>query len=84
MTIQEQIADAVELDYRRAHGIYEVGDLVVDEQHTGLLRVTRVMKKRLDVDYLNPQVMNLICRSSILIRHIRHTTDAEIEAGHRL
>lgn len=72
------------LKYRREHGIFEVGDLAVDPEHTGLLKVTRVMKKRVDVDYLNPQVMNLICHHSILIRHIRHATDEEIAAGHRL
>lgn len=72
------------LEYRRAHNIFEVGDYAVDEQHTGLLRVTRVMKKRLDVDYLNPQTLDFICHHSILIRHIRHATDEEIKAGHRL
>lgn len=72
------------LEHRRQHNIFEAGDYVIDEQHTGLLRVTRVMKKRLEVDYLNPQTLSLICHHSILIRHIRHATDLEIAAGHRL
>jgi len=72
------------LQYRRKNSVFEVGDYVIDEQYTGLLKVTRVMKKRLDVVYLNPQVMNHICGSSILIRHVRHATDAEIKAGYKL
>lgn len=72
------------LSYRRVHGIFDVGDYAIDEQHTGLLRVTRVLKKRLDADYLNPQTLGFICHHSILIRHIRHATDEEIKAGRRL
>ena len=72
------------LHYRRENNIFEAGDYVIDEQYTGLLKVTRVMKKRLDVDYLNPQVMNHVCSSSILIRHVKHATKEEIEAGYKL
>ena len=79
----DDIASAL-LEYRRTNNIFEVDDYVIDEQYTGLLRVTRVMKKRLDVDYLNPQVMNHVCSSSILIKHVKHATNAEIKAGYRI
>lgn len=79
----QQLLDAL-LEYRREHNIFEVGDLIIDKDHTGLLRVTRVMKKRFEVDYLNPNAMNVICHSSILMRHVAHANDAEIKAGRRL
>lgn len=62
---------------------FKIGDFVIDPQHTGLLKVTKVMKKRLDVDYLNPQTLEVICHHSILIRHIRMPTPKEIEQGFR-
>ena len=82
--LRTQHVEKALLEYRRQHNIFEVGDYAIDEQHTGLLRVTRVMKKRLDADYLNPQTLGFICHHSILIRHIRHATEEEIKAGKRL
>ena len=59
-------------------------DLVVSEDFTGLLRVVRVMKKRIEVLYLNPQSMGVICGSSMLIRKVRLATKQEAELGYKL
>lgn len=56
---------------------YRVGDLVAEFNYPGLLRVTRVTEKRLYVDYLNPQTINVVCGSSVWKSRVRLATREE-------
>ena len=60
---------------------FNVGDLATGLGHTGLLRVTKSTHKRVEVEILNPQVMNVICADSCLKTSIQPATAAEVEAG---
>lgn len=60
---------------------FQVNDLVVGLGHLGLLRITKITDKRVWVDLLNLQVMNVICSSSCLKSQIRHATEQEKAFG---
>ena len=74
------ISDAL-LEYRREHGIFEVGDKVV------LIKGKRALLVMFIVE-VNTETLCIKNRDGATIifnkLHIRHATDEEIKAGHRL
>lgn len=53
---------------------FKVGDLCVGLGHTGLIEITKVMKKRVEVGLLNPRTPNVICWTSCLKSKLRPAT----------
>lgn len=62
----------------------KVGDLTTGLGHTGLIRVTRLMKKRAEIEWLNPETMGFICNDSCLISKLTLATDEEIKRGYHI
>ena len=83
MNLIEQLESAL-LEYRREHNIYEVGDLVF---YTGrandadMYRLKEVYKEHSFAVGSNGADKDFW---TLFIEEIRHATDAEIQAGHRL
>ena len=72
--------NAMLLEYRRQHNIFEVGDDVVFNRGNVDLWF---FSGASEVKPYDVKVSNKIVRH-ILLSQIRHATDAEIKAGHRL
>ena len=81
-----ELVDAL-LEYRREHGIFEDGDMVVSInsaflEYQGVLRIDFINRFNLMLsDGCKGFEVNTICGWSKIIRH---ATDLEIKAGHRL
>ena len=71
----------IDLEYRREHGIFEVGDKVV------LIKGKRALLVMFIVE-VNTETLCIKNKDGATIifnkLHIRHATDEEIKAGHRL
>lgn len=63
---------------------FNVGDLFVGLGHTGLIQITKVMKKRVEVGVLNPRTPNVICWTSCLKSKLRPATTEEVRQMTRL
>lgn len=71
------IGDAL-LEYRREHGIFEKGDLIIHPMFWGLFRVNETMGHHII------GITTTGYESKLAIQLIRHATPAEIAAGKRL
>ncbi|MHA3082151.1 hypothetical protein ACX1NX_03000 [Acinetobacter sp. ANC 5383] len=78
------------LEYRREHGIYEVGDLVVYPSNKYIFKfVSEFSYKRKNILVRKAKLKNInsdrsTSTISLSILNLRHATDEEIKAGHRL
>lgn len=71
------------LDYRREHNIFEVGDKVVFKECSGIGGASDAIDLMTvkSIDAFGVRMTNSLCPWAI---QIRHATDEEIQAGHRL
>jgi hypothetical protein len=69
------------LEYRREHGIFEVGDKVVLIKGKRALLVMFIVEVNTDTLCIKNRDGATIIFNKL---HIRHATDEEIKAGHRL
>lgn len=77
-----QLLEAVLLQYRRQHNIFEVGDLVTYKAHfKGMWREGFGKITEIDEDL---EVVNIDENVGVAISEIEHATPEEIKAGHRL
>ena len=75
--------DAMLLEYRRQHNIFEVGDKVVYKGEAGLnglFEIERLTKTGKPKTVKTERFGNFPCRYC----EVQHATDEEIQAGHRL
>lgn len=63
---------------------FKAGDFATGLGHTGLIKITRVMNKRAEIEWLNPTTKGFIVRSSCLISKLTPATEEEIAAGYPL
>ena len=75
-----QELNAALLEYRRHHNIFEVGDVIIHTDFKCIGRFSKYTGKTGALCHIDFGLGDL----TALIKHIRHATDAEISAGHRL
>lgn len=63
---------------------FKAGDYATGLGHTGLLKVTRVMNKRAEIEWLNPETKGFICNDSCLISKLTPATEEEIAVGYKI
>ena len=75
--------DAMLLEYRRQHNIFEVGDKVVFRECSGIGGASDAIDLMTvkSIDAFGVRMTNSLCPWAI---QIRHATDEEIKAGRRL
>ena len=63
---------------------FKEGGLFVGLGHTGLISISRVMDKRVDVGLLNPRTDRVVCWTSCLKSKLRPATEEEKELMTRI